>query len=98
MRYCRGDTISAKDAVNFDESLCRPAAPKGHSYVPHRTETLGLRCSMPTRSELLRLKAEELRAIAGAFGEAKTRGELLMLAHQYELLADRVVRLKDIEP
>ena len=45
---------------------------------------------MLTRPELLRLKAEECRVIAEAFRDGKLRAELLMLAEQYELLADRI--------
>lgn len=49
---------------------------------------------MPTRGELLRLRAEECRVLADAFREGKLRVELLLLAYQYELLADSIERIK----
>ena len=49
---------------------------------------------MPTRAEWLRLKAEECRVIAEAFREGKTRTELLVLAEQYERLADTIGRIE----
>ena len=49
---------------------------------------------MPTRSELLRLKAEECRVLAEAFRDGRTRVDLLMLAEQYERLADRIEHMQ----
>jgi hypothetical protein len=49
---------------------------------------------MPTRAELLRLKAEECRVIADVFREGNLRAELLTLAEQYERLADSIARLE----
>ena len=49
---------------------------------------------MPTRAGLLRLKAEECRVIAEVFREGKSRAELLLLAEQYERLADIIARIK----
>ena len=49
---------------------------------------------MLTRSELLRLKAEECRVIAEAFRDGRARVELLLLAKQYERLADTIARVK----
>ena len=50
---------------------------------------------MPTRAAWLRLKAEECRVFAEAFRDGKARAELLILAQQYERLADQIERMNN---
>jgi len=49
---------------------------------------------MPTRAEWLRLKAEECRVVAEAFREGKTRAQMLLLAEQYERLANTIAHIE----
>jgi hypothetical protein len=44
---------------------------------------------MPTHADFLRLKAEECRAIAELFHNGTARSQLLIVAEQYERLADQ---------
>jgi hypothetical protein len=44
---------------------------------------------MPTHADFLRLKAEECRAVADLFHEGAARSQLLIVAEQYERLADQ---------
>jgi hypothetical protein len=47
---------------------------------------------MPTHADFLRLKAEECRAIADLFHNGAARSQLLIVAEQYERLADQYDR------
>jgi hypothetical protein len=49
---------------------------------------------MSTHAYFLRLKAEECRAIADRFHEGDPRFQLLIIAQQYERLADRYDRIE----
>jgi hypothetical protein len=49
---------------------------------------------MSTHADFLRLKAEECRAIADLFHEGDARFQLLIIAQQYERLADRYDRIE----
>ena len=44
---------------------------------------------MPTHADFLMLKAEECRAIADLFRNGSARSQLLIVAEQYECLADQ---------
>jgi hypothetical protein len=47
---------------------------------------------MPTHADFLWLKAEECRAIADLFHNGAARSQLLIVAEQYERLADQYDR------
>ena len=48
--------------------------------------------AMPTRADFLRLKAVECRALADVFRDGVARSQLLIVAEQYERLADQYDR------
>ena len=49
-------------------------------------------------TESLRARAEECRTLAEGFNDAETRGIMLRVATDYEMLASRLERMANIEP